>query len=104
MAGIANIVLSKRSRIPPCPGIIFPESLTPKVRFISDSNKSPHVPNTIVTTANPIHAQTGKLVKKWANINDEPIETAAPPTNPSHDFLGDIRSNKRCLPNAIPER
>jgi hypothetical protein len=44
-AGIATIRLSILSKIPPCPGIKFPESFTELVLFINDSNKSPSVPN-----------------------------------------------------------
>ena len=42
--------LSKRSSIPPCPGRMLPESFMPSWRFISDSTRSPHVPNTTTTT------------------------------------------------------
>ena len=104
MAGIANIVLSKRSRIPPCPGIIFPESLTPRVRFMSDSIRSPHVPNATTTAAKPIHSIMDSFSKKWAKTKEEPTAKIAPPIYPSNDFLGDIRSNNRCLPKAIPMR
>ena len=37
--------LSNLSNIPPCPGSIRPESLTPKWRLNPDSTKSPNWPN-----------------------------------------------------------
>ncbi len=43
ITGEAINSLSKRSRIPPCPGNIFPESFTPAVRLSKDSHKSPQV-------------------------------------------------------------
>ena len=38
ITGEAINSLSKRSRIPPCPGNIFPESFTPAVRLSKDSH------------------------------------------------------------------
>ena len=54
-AGEAISTLSIRSNMPPCPGSIFPESLTFKVRFIIDSQRSPHVENTEIRMPNAIH-------------------------------------------------
>ena len=45
ITGEAINSLSKRSRIPPCPGNIFPESFTPAVRLSKDSHRSPQVEN-----------------------------------------------------------
>ena len=44
--GTEKIIESKRSRIPPCPSNILPESLTPASLFNDDSIKSPTCPNT----------------------------------------------------------
>ena len=49
--------LSKRSSIPPCPGRMLPESFMPSCRFISDSTRSPYVPNTTTTRAIPAHCK-----------------------------------------------
>lgn len=35
-------------------------------------------------------------------ICEAAIATVAPPIEPSHDFLGDILGNNRCLPNKQP--
>ena len=55
ITGEAINSLSKRSRIPPCPGNIFPESFTPAVRLSKDSHKSPQVENMEVKIPIPIH-------------------------------------------------
>ncbi len=52
IAGTVKSTESIRSKMPPCPGMIFPESLMPVERFIMDSIKSPNVPKT--TAINPI--------------------------------------------------
>lgn len=57
-AGMASSKLSILSKIPPWPGIIFPESFTELVRLIRDSNKSPIVPNSDTTIAKPIQKAT----------------------------------------------
>ena len=51
--GMLIIKLSNLSSIPPCPGIIFPESLIPAWRLNIDSTKSPSTPKraTIPATA-----------------------------------------------------
>ena len=55
ITGEAINSLSKQSRIPPCPGNIFPESFTPAVRLSKDSHKSPQVENMEVKIPIPIH-------------------------------------------------
>lgn len=50
MNGAAKIALSKRSNIPPWPGIILPLSLTNAWRLYFDSTKSPKVPNILTKT------------------------------------------------------
>ena len=47
---------SKRSKIPPCPGNIFPESLILDSRFNMDWNKSPNVEVIAVIAPKIIHS------------------------------------------------
>ena len=98
--------LSILSRIPPCPGKMFPLSLTPRERLIIDSHKSPYVENTETITPRLIHVlKSGPLkkgLKKWKNNIDAITHKASPPQKPSQDFFGEILSNNRCLPNNVP--
>lgn len=98
--------LSIRSRIPPCPGNNLPESLTSRVLFIKDSQRSPHVANIDVRIPNAIHPVNVNPVKNDGKHNEKIIAATMqknnPPKKPSHDFLGDMRSNKRCFPNVQP--
>ena len=96
------MVLSKRSSTPPCPGRIFPESLMPKWRFIKDSVKSPQVPNRTTVKAMPTQAIVDMIGKKCASSKEAAIQNVAPPIDPSHDFLGEIRLNSGCFPNNTP--
>ena len=110
-AGMAMREESKRSSIPPCPGIMLPESLMPSRRFRSDSTRSPHVPKMTTTSAKPPQtsrdwtpcspAQKGMNV---AIICDAAMATSAPPILPSHDFFGDTRGKRRCLPSRLPKQ
>ena len=50
---------------------MFPESLMPNWRFISDSVKSPHVPNTMTVSASPIHCAMLINGKKQAKASTE---------------------------------
>src|SRR5712671_5106347 len=50
--GITNNRLSKRSRIPPCPGMMRELSFTPASRLSSDSARSPVWAATLITIAN----------------------------------------------------
>ena len=109
-AGMASSALSKRSSIPPCPGKIFPESFMPTFRFSSDSTRSPHVPKTTTTTANPAHSRwlsvsdsVSAKGTKDAMICDATTAVTAPPTLPSHDFFGDMRGKSLCLPSNEPK-
>ena len=109
MNGATNITLSKRSNIPPCPGMIFPLSLTPAIRLNFDSIKSPIVP--IIPTIAAIIVQIkidlslncseGFIryieIKYPANIVKN-----NPPKKPSIVFFGDIISNNLCFPIDFP--
>ena len=57
--GSASSSASIRSRIPPCPGSIVPESFTPAPRFSADSSKSPTCAATLMTTASRAASQSG---------------------------------------------
>ena len=46
-----------RSSIPPCPGKIVPESLTPALRFQADSKRSPIWPATLPTARHGQHVR-----------------------------------------------
>ena len=48
-----NSAESRRSRIPPWPGISWPQSFTPKSRFIADITRPPR--NPIMATTKPIY-------------------------------------------------
>ena len=109
-AGMASSELSKRSSIPPCPGNMLLESLMPTFLFSSDSTRSPHVPKMTTTTANPAHSRwlsIGVSVSakgmKYAMICDATTAVIPPPMLPSHDFLGEMRGNRRCFPNNEPK-
>lgn len=96
MIGAVNIMASKRSKMPPWPGRMLPESLTCTERLNMDSTKSPHVP--IVAT---IAAATMlKIMPAWKKkspqkahiIQPATIVRMTPPTKPSMVFLGEMRS------------
>ena len=55
VAGATSSRESMRSSMPPWPGMRRPESFTPMVRLISDSNRSPQVAATLM--AEPMRAQ-----------------------------------------------
>ena len=101
--GIANKTESILSRIPPCPGRIFPESFISAVLLNNDSVRSPNTP--AIEMINPIIIQSVLFNKKkgvpkmYAAIS----VIRVPPKNPSHDFLGETRSNNLCFPNDIPK-
>ena len=101
-AGTAISVLSNLSNRPPCPGSIFPESLMPILRFIRDSTRSPHVPNTTTVNASPIHWDSESRGKYLEITIAAIMLNTHPPNEPSHDFLGDMRSKSLCFPNSTP--
>ena len=91
ITGEAINSLSKRSRIPPCPGNIFPESFTPAVRLSKDSHKSPQVENMEVKIPIPIHWAVESIPgMMWFAKEASMIQNAKPPKNPSHDFFVDV--------------
>ena len=102
VAGEARNTLSRRSSNPPCPGNMFPESLTFCVRFSSDSQRSPHVEKIDTTALNPIHCPILRKEHCVDLTHPKSKENASPPKNPSHDFFGEIRSKRRCFPMGQP--
>ena len=91
MYGLANIILSSRSSIPPCPGIITPLSLTLYSRLNLDSIKSPNVPNTLIIIA--IINQFGVVNESFINletIDADKQQKNSPPKKPSTVLWGEI--------------
>ena len=105
-AGITIRSESIRSSMPPWPGNMLPESFTPSERLISDSTRSPHVPNTHTTAPNPSICQMVKscfVSGKSHQANPEATrQKMNPPRKPSHDFFGEIRSKSLCFPSSDP--
>ena len=90
--------------MPPCPGIIFPESFKLYVLFNKLSTKSPSVPVITMMNAITIYSLPDKLWKYIDVMYPAVRVNRPPPINPSHDFLGDILSNNLLLPIVIPTR
>ena len=95
---------SKRSKIPPCPGIILPESFTPKLRLNNDSSKSPKIAAGTINSAdtnqnNWCEGSNSMLIPHAIN----PVKIA-PPIVPSQVFLGEIRSNNLRFPKNLPDK
>src|SRR3989337_1211554 len=96
--GVANINESNRSKNPPWPGMIWPLSLTPAIRFSLDSRRSPKVPVTEAIIARIAHQlndcpktnHSSKEKARYPIIKDESI---IPPMVPSQVFLGEILDN-----------
>ena len=100
--GTARKVLSNLSKMPPCPGSIFPESLTPVLRFIIDSTKSPRVEKITVSRLITSHCDCEKTPTKWHTGIELKSVNTTPPSSPSIVFLGEIFSINLCLPKSEP--
>ena len=88
-AGAAKSMLSRRSSRPPCPGMIFPESFTPKLRFNIDSKRSPSCPRHPSSRAVAMQSIADNSVKNVALATKVPTRLpASPPREPSILFLG----------------
>ena len=75
-------MLSNLSNIPPCPGNIFPVSLTPTLRFIADIVMSPKNPN----IASVADTMTISVMLNGVNpliARPKPVEHIIPPIKPS---------------------
>ena len=107
-AGKANKAPSNLSSRPPCPGIILPESLTPKLRLNCDSAKSPTVLVILIIKAK-IKESCNEIFTKEKYWRAQPTARvkAKPPMYPAHDFLGETEGNSfafHTLPKVIPKR
>ena len=105
--GIIMSKLSKRSRKPPWPGMMLPESFRPTERLSIDSTKSPRVPMMLHTNANI--NQAGHPIGRWGNaLNKGPTKiptathAATPMAVPSHVLPGECFGHILCLPNREP--
>ena len=89
---------SNLSRNPPWPGMIFPESFTPKLLFSIDSIKSP-TDAKIDTKIAKINQFT-KLNSVIYTLNNQAIKNVivTPHIEPSHVLLGDILGNSGVFP------
>ena len=79
-------------------------SFTPSVRFSKDSIKSPQVPNRTTVAASPNQFIRFISGANQANACEEAKARINPPKKPSHDFLGEIRSNNLCFPIKEPTK
>ena len=52
--------------------------------------------------AMPTHATVDMMGKKCAKAKEAAMQKVAPPMEPSHDFLGEMRLNSGCFPNKTP--
>lgn len=97
-------VASKRSSIPPCPGMMLPESFTPKLRLNNDSSKSPYI--AAGTMKNTATVQNNCRSESNNALIENAIKTVKiiPPIVPSQVFLGEIRLNNFVFPKNFPER
>ena len=115
--GAASRTLSKRSRIPPCPGNILPKSFTEHSRFTSDAERSPTTPSPDITSAITVRYTQFTLnvctppfimlsISSYAKliITAKTPDVIIPPTKPSHVFLGLIAGHILCLPKNVPTK
>ena len=83
-------MLSNLSNIPPCPGIIFPLSLTFDSLLNFDSIKSPRVPNMLIIIAIISQFDVSKLSLIYLETSDAEIQQKnSPPRKPSIVLCGD---------------
>ena len=96
---------SKRSSIPPCPGIKFEESFTPISRLKIDSTKSPNWPKKAITKPGRIRCANPTCFKKMKlNIPAVRMAPRNPPTNHSTVLFGLIAGDNLCLPKFAPTK
>src|SRR5882762_10342261 len=94
---------SRRSSNPPCPGMIWLESLTPKRRFTADSNRSPNweaIERTAPSSSN------GPVLPRPSAANPAAMArlAAKPPTAPAQVFLGLTRGQSFGPPMPRPAK
>ena len=102
--GAANNKLSNLSKIPPCPGIIFPLSFTFACLLNLDSTKSPIVPitETITLITSQFNIEKSKL--NLLIIIAAKREKTKPPKKPSIVFLGETDGNNLFFPKFLPTK
>ena len=101
MTGTQMIKLSKRSKMPPCPGMMFPLSLTPKDLFSWLSTKSPK--GAKVATKKPTTIQFPRSSGKYFSMKNPNMSVkTTPPAKPSQVFFGEIFGAILCFPNKRP--
>src|SRR6059036_43202 len=83
--------LSSRSRMPPCPGIIQPESLAPKARFKADSQRSPNWARMLIAAPSPSASPELREEGETTDHGDE--HRAAEPADRALDRLA--RAHRR---------
>ena len=106
--GAAKSMASILSRMPPCPGSMFPESLVLAARFKRLSKKSPKVAKTETQILiNAIAMYSAEVVATVLLKNNKRTMVNAamikPPIKPSHVFFGETVGNIKCFPNRRPE-
>lgn len=100
--GAAKIMASMRSRMPPWPGRIVLESLTPAPRFQIDSTRSPIWAAIAVAAPTASNRRSRRSSRQRLQTAVEATEVTKPAIAPSHDFFGETTGAKRCRPNAVP--
>src|SRR5687767_14931324 len=80
------------------------------LRFSNDSTRSPNVPPMIIIKPIIVQFRRDKVegpstrLKKYGRLKANTMASKAPPKKPSHDFLGDMRSNNFLFPNNVPAK
>jgi len=101
----ANKNPSKRSKKPPWPGKISPESFTRAMRLSHDSNKSPKSPSRQMMSVNPMMNHHGLIASISHMTHNTPIHAKRyPPINPSQLLCGLTEGMIKCLPIKLPTR
>ena len=80
--------LSKRSKMPPCPGKALPLSLMPTSRLMAEMLKSPKNPPTLMIKPAAKASMCVKGVKYGANSIINVVVLKTPPKKPSHVLFG----------------
>src|SRR5690606_17295004 len=100
--GAAKQTESRRSSMPPCPSIMWPQSLTPRSRLIADITSPPKKPIRLTTRASSAACQgVNGVIHHSAAPRAE--ADATPPTNPSTVFDGDSLGAIRRRPQSLPQ-
>ena len=97
-------MLSKRSKIPPCPGIKLEKSLILNFLLIEEKVRSPNCPmtdkNKVIRAIPKRDKEEETTVIKYVVAIKTPMRV--PPIHPSQVLLGDILGVHLCLPINFP--